>query len=698
MFGFGILGFQSYDSSLQVIRIRQSSSRETTLDQTLQREAFRGRGAQETTPPQSDSGNRRESSVVVSELSCYVLSEPGSIAWIEPHGSIESSRAEKMWKPEGQGGLGFKEFNDFNLAMLAKQSWHMLKNRTALWDREPHPLMENGYGPTPGTEWLPSGNPTTGYENGREPNQETLPLPGSGSSLGTHIYPATSASSCGGPPLIALPPTSTYTTGSVHGNLLEHLGEPQRPGLQTMLTNNSPSQRENHDTTLWARNKNPNQPTSKGLVTSHHSNPYHSTRHHPTHIRHAVNLLPQIAENLIYYNRSFHKESRTAGFRVIVYNSDRTTTNEKVDKNMKIPNSDIRHRIEDPSLKIDDFLIRLAERAITASNRREAEKWKKKLKIYETPEPPPPPIRIWVRHDRHGRTSSSDRLIRAPPHPFQPSNRRFIPDGGEEELLGGYESDTIPPLPFRVSTRSSHASASVGVTVGRDAHFSPSTSTLDVLIDEEVETTGSVGIEDRGQIATSVIPSFGGHISHYLWEFGRDYRNINDFKFYPCPISRSNSSRVVGELDGRHFHRVMIFLGDGALAWSYHELDKATCAKCKGMTGCVSIVQSWIHDLWSEIEVPDSAFRGVLRFATTAEYYDPTPVVRQFGYEQMILGLIPAPVGQLAYRVLDHMHLYLFGLMRHEYDSDAEYLEAVKQLCCSIPDMYIGFRHQRPYR
>ena len=63
----------------------------------------------------------------------------------------------------------------------------------------------------------------------------------------------------------------------------------------------------------------------------------------------------------------------------------------------------------------------------------------------------------------------------------------------DEELLGGYESDTFPTLPFRVSTRSSHASASVGVTVERDSRFALATSIQDVPIDEEVETTGVEG-------------------------------------------------------------------------------------------------------------------------------------------------------------------------------------------------------------
>ena len=46
-----------------------------------------------------------------------------------------------------------------------------------------------------------------------------------------------------------------------------------------------------------------------------------------------------------------------------------------------------------------ETINRLVERAITASNRRESDKKKKKEKIYETPEPFPP-IRIPVCQDR----------------------------------------------------------------------------------------------------------------------------------------------------------------------------------------------------------------------------------------------------------------------------------------------------------
>ena len=44
------------------------------------------------------------------------------------------------------------------------------------------------------------------------------------------------------------------------------------------------------------------------------------------------------------------------------------------------------------------------------------------------------------------------------------------------------------------------------------------------------------------------------------------------------------------------------------------------------------------------------------------------------------------------------MHPFYTGQMRQEYESDAEYLEAVEHMRCSVAGMYVDFRHQRPYR
>lgn len=38
-----------------------------------------------------------------------------------------------MTKTKFEGGLGFKNFSNFNLAMLAKQGWRILNNFDELW-------------------------------------------------------------------------------------------------------------------------------------------------------------------------------------------------------------------------------------------------------------------------------------------------------------------------------------------------------------------------------------------------------------------------------------------------------------------------------------------------------------------------------------------------------------------------------------
>lgn len=49
--------------------------------------------------------------------------------------SIHWKKWEKMSRAKSEGGLGFKEINCFNKALLAKQAWRALKNPQALWVR-----------------------------------------------------------------------------------------------------------------------------------------------------------------------------------------------------------------------------------------------------------------------------------------------------------------------------------------------------------------------------------------------------------------------------------------------------------------------------------------------------------------------------------------------------------------------------------
>ncbi|XP_074318346.1 uncharacterized protein LOC141655153 [Silene latifolia] len=74
-----------------------------------------------------------------------ILSRAARFWW----GHDESKRGihwvswRKMARPKGDGGMGFRDFRQFNLALLGKQAWRLITNPTSLWAR----LMKARYFP-----------------------------------------------------------------------------------------------------------------------------------------------------------------------------------------------------------------------------------------------------------------------------------------------------------------------------------------------------------------------------------------------------------------------------------------------------------------------------------------------------------------------------------------------------------------------
>lgn len=44
-------------------------------------------------------------------------------------------KGDELCNPKWQGGMGFRDFRDFNLALIAKQGWRIINNPDAYWVR-----------------------------------------------------------------------------------------------------------------------------------------------------------------------------------------------------------------------------------------------------------------------------------------------------------------------------------------------------------------------------------------------------------------------------------------------------------------------------------------------------------------------------------------------------------------------------------
>jgi hypothetical protein len=70
-------------------------------------------------------------------LSRAINSEIANFWWGQNEDSkkIHWQAWSKLCLPKGDGGMGFRDLESFNLALLAKQCWRIQNNPNALWVR-----------------------------------------------------------------------------------------------------------------------------------------------------------------------------------------------------------------------------------------------------------------------------------------------------------------------------------------------------------------------------------------------------------------------------------------------------------------------------------------------------------------------------------------------------------------------------------
>lgn len=89
-----------------------------------------------------------------------LLQDSGGENLNKDEGKIDWKSWDSLTQPKGKGGMGFKDMELFNISLLAKQSWRMVKFENALWVRVlkgiyyPHTsLMQAKKGGRPSWVW-----------------------------------------------------------------------------------------------------------------------------------------------------------------------------------------------------------------------------------------------------------------------------------------------------------------------------------------------------------------------------------------------------------------------------------------------------------------------------------------------------------------------------------------------------------------